>query len=136
VRLAVQFSGRKYPGRWKARRWPREKIPDAIWHRARHGRSVASGVIESKLSGLWEAGGPEFGSWKSAVRAAGVEYPRREWKWKWPPLRILDLIRKRISRGQSLRAGHVHSEEKGLLDAAKRTFGSWARAIREAGARR
>ena len=130
---AVRCSGMTYPHRWPARKWPRPKILETIRDRARRGRSVTSGAIESELSGLWEAGSREFGSWKSAVLAAGVEYPEREWCWKWPPRRVLGAIRKRIARGLSLRAECVRTEERGLVEAARRAFGTWAGAVRAAG---
>jgi hypothetical protein len=115
------------------KKWPRGRILEEIRIRADAGLSVSSSVIEEQMSGLWDAARREFGTWPRAVALAGIEYPSREWSWKWPRSRILEAIQDRNRKGQSLVNGDVRREVKGLSDAARRGFGNWAKALKAAG---
>jgi hypothetical protein len=65
-----------------------------------------------------------FGSWRAAVRAAGCALPLQR-----SIEAVLGRIRADFSRGLSLRVSDVLDREPWLYGAARRRFGSWARAL-------
>jgi hypothetical protein len=132
---AVQKAGVRYPPAYPPKKWTREHILEVIQTRSRFGLSVKSGDIEENLSGLWEAGRREIGTWPQAVAMAGAKYPERQWSWKWPRERILEVIQRRARARRSLRNGVVRKQERGLVEAAGRSFGSWTAALGAAGIR-
>ena len=67
-----------------------------------------------------------FGSWLSAIKAAGVEVPDRR---KWPPERVIELIRQDITAGCPMGGQAVINRNRKLYAAAKRQFGSWRTAL-------
>jgi hypothetical protein len=73
-----------------------------------------------------------FGSFKAAIRAAGVlhlagRYPR------WSRATVAAAIRRRRDAGQPLNCLAVISDTPTLYDAARRYIGSWNGALRAAG---
>ena len=114
---------------YQPKKWPRERILQLIRTRFSSGLSVKSEDIEEELSGLWETGCREFGTWRKVVAAADVAYPKREWSWKWPRKRILEVIQVRARKKRSLVNTSVRKEIPGLVDAARRTFDSWGMAL-------
>ena len=118
-KVAVRRAGLQYPELYQPRKWPRRNVLEMI-SGARAGLSVRSRVIEEHLSGLWEAGCREFGTRPRAVDGAGVDYPEREWSWKWPRDRVLREIRRRARNKRSLETHVVRRAVKGLVDAARR----------------
>ena len=77
-----------------------------------------------------------FGSWKRAIEAAGLDYgeikdagrnARVQGRVKWTKESIVEAIRARVGRGESLAPNDVRQSERGLTQAASkpRTFGSW-----------
>ncbi len=133
--FALRRAGFAYPKLYEAKRWPRQKVLETIRARSREGRPIRSRDIEEELNGLWEAGRREFGSWPEAVAAAGVAYPAREWKWKWPRSRVLEVLQERVQACRPLGRSSVEREVRGLVRAAQRCFGSWPRALEAAGIR-
>ena len=84
-------------------------------------------------SGLLDAAKRVYGTWKAAVQAAGVSYPRRNVPWKWPREKVLKEVRRRHRLGLSLRAIEIHRDCRGLGAAGEREFGTWPRAVAAAG---
>jgi hypothetical protein len=77
-----------------------------------------------------------FGSWRTAVEFAGIEYQEiRKYKM-WSRERILERIRELHTKGEDLSWRHVSTEVDPQLAAAatkKKHFGSWRNAIQAAG---
>lgn len=76
-----------------------------------------------------------FGTLSRARVAAGL--PAYEWRpRKWSRIGVIDAIRARVKRGQSVRTGAIQEEAGGLMVAAHRYFGTWSKAAQAAGAGR
>ncbi len=76
-----------------------------------------------------------FGTLSRARVAAGL--PASEWRSrKWSRAGVIQAIRARVKKGQSVRTGAIQEEAGGLMVAAKRYFGTWRRAAQAAGAGR
>lgn len=97
------------------------------------GRVAGYREIRALDSGLLDAALRHFGSWRAAVEAAGLDYPGRNRPRKWPRERVLEEIRKRSRKGLSIRNTEIQKECRGLGAAGEREFGTWPRAVLEAG---
>ena len=85
---------------------------------------------------LHDAAVDYFGSWREALRAAGINPNniRKGWKKGKPGKRlVLEGIRRRHKLGLSLRWRDACRENNSLAMAAKNRFGSWIAAVRAAG---
>lgn len=83
---------------------------------------------------LYDAARVVFGSWREAVKAAGLAGAEVSPARVWLPRDILRLIRRRRCAGQPVSAAAVRSEMPAIYAAAVHHFGSWNRALREADA--
>lgn len=137
---AFQRAGVPQPKRGKRMKWTREKILETIqecW--ARRG-DVRSEMVRRHQSGILGRAHQIFGSWRNAVRAAGVPetIPRRRRRGrpvKWTRERVLHEIRKEWEANgkETPLQTMVTRRGAGIPSAASRYFGSWRRALRAAG---
>lgn len=79
-------------------------------------------------SGLYSAAKKHFGTWRAAVRAAGLQPTNRRWSHELVIGEIVD----RFNRGLPL-TSVVFQEDSPLAGAAVRYFGSWRKALVAAG---
>ena len=107
------------------RRWSRELVIQEIlaWHRS--GRSLAE--IHCSNRSLNRAAKKWFGSWRAALRAAGLDSKRRAWSKQ----AVIDEILDRYRDGRPLSSDHPSNTN--LASAARRYLGSWRDAIAAAG---
>jgi hypothetical protein len=82
---------------------------------------------------LYQAGSRFFGSWKNAIQAAGLRPELGNCVEKWPPARILTLIRNLARRRHPLNARQLEHRYGNMFSAARRLFGSWSKAVLAAG---
>ncbi len=158
----LMISAREYYGTWDRaleaagvevdqvrlhNRWTPEKILGLIRELAAQGCSLAYTECNARGDGLAQAARRAFGDWKSALRAAGIEEPwtgcRRssaaageaapQRKARWTPESILNEIRRMVEAAETLQPRQVAQGRGGLWSAARREFGSWARAVRASG---
>jgi hypothetical protein len=87
------------------------------------------GVTQS----LYQAGSRVFGSWRNAIQAAGLPPERGNCDEKWPPSKILTVIRIVARRRHPLNVKQLELHHAGLRSAARRLFGSWSKAVLAAG---
>lgn len=115
----------KIPIKKPLRRWTPEEVIEEIqaWHAS--GRRLTE--ISNSNQSLYNAAKAHFGTWSAARSAAGFEPARRSWSKQ----AVIDEIRARASRGESLSSGQA--ENLNLAAVAYRYFGSWRKAIAEAG---
>jgi hypothetical protein len=74
-----------------------------------------------------------FGSWRNAIRAAGIA-PQRVLTWeRWTPAKILLMIRHLARRDRPMSAQQMEKRYHNLVTSARRHFGSWAKAVLAAG---
>jgi hypothetical protein len=110
--------------------WTREQIIDPTRRRTAAGLPITSyGVrplsAEVALRRL-------FGSWKKAIKAAGMASPMAEFPI-WTKVSIVEAILLRQELGQPLHCLAVARKASRLYDAARRCFGSWRAALSAAG---
>ncbi len=114
--------------------WSKTAIAKVIQERSRQGLTLA---IYREDRGLYHAAKRYLGSWKKALRFAGIDPrtipdPRRMWTKDRVREEILALHKKDIPLNHAAlkKSGHVN-----LMSAACVLFGSWRKAIRFSGLR-
>ncbi len=112
------------------RPWTRDQIIQLIQNRAAAGLPVASYNVAPLSAEV--ASRRLFGSWKAALRAAGVPNPSTEYPI-WTKVTVIEGILVRQQAGQPLYCFAAATQVPRLYDAARRLFGSWREALREAG---
>jgi hypothetical protein len=125
-RRALEAAGFEYPPERSPWKWPRDRVFKEIRRRAQFGLSLQHMVIVRENGGLWKAAVRECGNWRAALEAAGIPYPGRR---RWTEPGVLEEIRARAGRRESLSPGAVNRAMPGLYDAGKRIFGSWLAAV-------
>jgi hypothetical protein len=115
-------------------KWSRERIIREILRREAAGLPLSLGGSKDGVdSKLYKAGSRVFGSWGNAVKAAGIAPERAKVHDQWSPSRILTKIRSLARRQQPLRPGELKRRHDHLMQAARRLFGSWSKAVVAAG---
>lgn len=114
-------------------KWTREQIIRQILRRESAGRPLSTGGVDGVEHTLYQAGSRIFGSWRNAVKAAGIHPDRALAHDRWPPSRILAMIRTLARRRRAIRKAELRHRYDCLVAAARRTFGSWPKAIIAAG---
>lgn len=120
-------------------RWDKEKICEEIRVLKRNGVSLTPGVVRRVDPRLFNAAIRKkyFGHWKSALSQCGLdpdeEYrnARKERKKNeaWAPEKILESLRAKSPAELS----RVYKDDPRLYSSARRMFGSWKAALKEAG---
>lgn len=110
--------------------WTRDEIIDLIRRRAADGLPVASYNV-APLSAEF-ASRRIFGSWKEALRAAGVPNPSAEIP-VWTKVTVIERILLRQWAGEALYCFAAAHQVPRLYEAARRLFGGWYEALDEAG---
>ncbi|HPP28639.1 MAG TPA: hypothetical protein PLV57_19200 [Phycisphaerae bacterium] len=120
------------PERVRASRcpWTHDEIIDLIRDRAAAGLPVASYNVAPQSAET--ASRRLFGSWKAALRAAGVPNPSAEFPI-WTKVTVIEGILLRQQAGEALHCFAAAHQAPRLYDAARRLFGSWREALDEAG---
>ncbi len=116
--------------RMSRRPWTHQEIIDLIRSRAAQGLPIASYSVRPQSAEI--ASRRLFGSWKAALRAAGVPNPSTEYP-TWTRVTIIEAILLRQQRGQAINCLAVAKQNSRLYNAARRYFGGWQQALFEAG---
>ncbi|MGD0091465.1 MAG: hypothetical protein ABSE73_16220 [Planctomycetota bacterium] len=113
-------------------KWTREQIIRHILQCEAEGLPLTVG--EPGISqALYQAGTRIFGSWRNALQAAGIPPERGNCGKKWPPAKILMIIRNLSRRHRPLTTTQLERRYGNMLSAARRLFGSWSKAVLAAG---
>lgn len=117
-------------------RWTKESIAEEIRQLAEQGEDLSySNVVIHHLS-LMRAAMRYYGSWRDAVKAAGVDYDDVRKYRSWNRQRIIERIRELYEKGEDLSWRNVSTNLDPQLAAAAtkpKHFGSWRKAIEAAG---
>jgi hypothetical protein len=113
-------------------KWTRERIIRQILECEAAGFSLTVGE-QGVSQALYQAGTRIFGSWRNALRAAGISPIRGNCGERWPPARILMIIRNLSRRHRLLTTTQLERRYGSMLAAARRLFGSWYNAVLAAG---
>lgn len=114
-------------------KWTREQIIRQILRREAAGLPLTPGGENGVESPLYQAGTRIFGSWRNAVKSAGIAPDRAQAHEQWSPPRILAAIRSLARRRHPPRRAELKSRFGSLMQAARRIYGSWPKAVIAAG---
>jgi len=114
----------------KRRPWTRKDVIDLIRTRAAAGLPIASYNVVPASAEV--ASRRLFGSWKAALRAAGVPNPSVEYP-VWTEVSVVEAILIRQQASEPLHCLAAAQQTPRLYDGARRCFGSWRQALRAAG---
>jgi hypothetical protein len=125
--LAVAGLSDKYREPLPAPTWTPEDVLEAIRAWDEQGRRITN--ICRQDYQLYSVARKHFGGWQAAVIAAGLEPTRKQWTKQ----SVIEAIRARHQRGQSLNSGIVFKQDAPLAGAGSRLFGTWRKAVAAAG---
>jgi hypothetical protein len=119
------------------RRWTKATIVAEIKRRDKEGKTLCLATIlkkEPKLNRFCYAVLHQFGTWREALKAAGLRLDDvRSNLRKWPRERVLREIRCRHVEGKLLNTERMLREDLALHAAGRRHFGTWKKAVEQAG---
>ena len=135
-RTAIESAGLNYDDIRCYKIWSRGRIIDRINELFEKGEDLSWRHVSTKVDPQLAAAATKhkhFGSWKSAVSAAGLDYAQirryREWDAETIKAKLIDLH----TKGIDLNAKHVEEYDITLITAARRRFDSWDQALTAAG---
>jgi hypothetical protein len=137
-RDAIQAAGLSYDDIKRVKqRWSREEILQQIKQCHTCGEDLLHPSFKEKNRSLYLAACAHryFGSWRRAIRAAGLDHETMRESRVWTKARILRTIQEMQEQGQPLGWAHIKNVCPGIYRAARRkeNFGSWHNALIAAG---
>jgi len=136
-RLRSAATGLGLPFLTHCRKWDRDSLLAALRRLKRNGMPLTDSRVRKADQGVLLASIRFFGSWKRAVTEAGYDLAtEQELARKWTPEKVLNAIRDRAGRNESIRQKEVLLDNRRLVSAARRYFGNWGRALEAAGRKR
>ena len=115
-------------------KWTREEIIRQILQRDAVGLPLNTGGKSRVPTALYVAAARVFGSWRNAVTAAGIRADRAFVADSWSLARIFMMIRNLSRRRRPIGIAELDLRYRGMVNAARRLFGSWTKAVVAAGA--
>lgn len=113
--------------------WTRERVIREILSREATGQKLTASRTGGVDSRLYQAAARVFGSWRNALRAAGISPARVRMKDRWPREKILARIFALSQREQPLNPSDLRDKYRALVRAAEAQFGTWPKAVAAAG---
>jgi hypothetical protein len=135
-RGAVEAAGLSYDGIRRYKSWTQERILERICELHAAGEDLSWRHISTRVDPQLAAAATRltsYGSWRNAVEAAGLNYDSIRRYKDWDEDRILAELRHRSQADEPLNAGEVCRTNTALITAARRTYGSWDKALAAAG---
>lgn len=137
-REAIEAAGISYTEVSKHEYWSRDRICERIRELYATGESLSHEDAKRYHGALVSAASSPryFGSWGSAIRAAGMNYDEIRKINRWTREKIIKTISELHEQGQSVNNSNMRRlGYRGLMEAACReeNFGSWDEAVRCAG---
>ncbi len=133
---AVTASGIEYDEIKKYRSWSRERVLEGIKHLHARGEDLSwkqvSTVGDRRLAAA-ATKTKNFGSWRAALEAAGIDYKDFRRYKKWSKETIVAQIQQLSKQGVGLNAKNIEATEMSLITAARRQFTTWDMALRCSG---
>jgi hypothetical protein len=132
LKAAMKAAGLQYPPHPCP--WNEASILTAIRQMHSEGRDLSLAAVKDRKAGsLLGPAMHRFGSWRSAIEAAGIDYSTVERVREWTPECVLRALRERRESGRAVGGGVVQRQDIPLWAAAKRYFGSYQGALDAAG---
>lgn len=115
------------------RHWTRHEVLEEIRKHYRSGEFAYGSRLCRRRPALIQAASALFGTWREAIRRAGLEALASP-PTRWTRKEVIVRIRRRAKQGNSLIATKVYREDYALRKAAKRLFKEpWPDLIRKLG---
>jgi hypothetical protein len=133
---AIEFAGLNYDDIRRYRVWTRDRIIEQIQKYYQEGQDLSwrhvSTVLDAPLAAA-AIRANRFGSWQSALEAAGLDYEEIRRHRSWDADGIVAELKRMHEAGESMRVSDAAPERPALVAAARRRFGGWYEAIAAAG---
>ncbi len=114
------------------KKWDREKVIREIRILSKNNPNFSPAQIFYKRRDLYQAGVRIFGSWRKALKAAGFEKGLKR-PHRWDKDKVLEKIKVLGKKGVNLSLKNITKNSRALSEAARRYWGSWAKAVKKAG---
>ena len=135
-RLAVEYAGLNYEDIRRYKTWSRQRILERIQELHEKGEDLSWRHVSTQVDPQLAAAATKrkhFGSWRSAVSAAGLDYSQIRRYREWDEETITRQVRELHAQGIDLNAKNMEEYDITLITAARRRFDSWDRALTAAG---
>lgn len=109
--------------------WSEERVLTMLNEHAAAGHSLAAHAIDALEPGLLPTAQRLFGSWESAVTAAGYDYEAVRLTKTWTPDEVVARIQAADTQGADLSDQTVQALAPNLYGAARTHFGGWRQAL-------
>lgn len=119
-------------------RWNKWRVVECIKQQRILGQQLNAWHVVCHNLPLLRAGVRYFGSWKNAIRAAGIRYqevrrkPGRE-SWKWNRDIVVAQIQQMHQAGELLNSNYIQKHNLNLFAAARKYCGGWGEAVLASG---
>lgn len=118
--------------------WTKSQILDRLRQLHRKGKDLSYNAMSRHSQPVLSAAAYHFGSYRTAVEKAGIDYAEVSRRPRWTKQRIIALIKQAKRKGEDLNWAAVtqRKDELGLAAFASlqpRLFGRWDRALAAAG---
>jgi hypothetical protein len=120
----------------KLSKWSKQRIIDEILELNASKENLNASYILKHHTALYSAAVKYFGSWKSAVITAGLDYNKINlyaYRERWSKEKVINRILELNKKGESLNLKYVETNYSSLPSAAFRCFRGWKNAIKAAG---
>jgi hypothetical protein len=135
-RGAIEFAGLNYEEIRRYKTWNRDRILDRIRELHEKGEDLSWRHVSTQVDPQLAAAATKrkhFGSWRSAVTAAGLDYSQIRRYREWDEDTITNRLRDLHGQGIDLNAKSMEEYDITLITAARRRFDSWDKALTAAG---
>lgn len=132
---AVESAGIKYNSVRRARDWTKQAVINRILELHKQGADLRAGAIQKSEIPLSGAVQRYFRTLRKAMKAAGLPYPdpRTQALSHWTESLVVQTLQELHGVGYDLRYGNVKARKTLLFYAAKKLFGSYPKAVEQAG---
>jgi hypothetical protein len=135
-RAAVDYAGLDYEQIRRYKTWTRDRILDRIRELHKQGQDLSWRHVSTEVDPQLAAAATKrkhFGSWRSAIEAAGLTYGDIRRYREWDEKAVIDRLKELHAEGRELNAKSIEEYDITLITAARRRFDSWDKALTAAG---
>lgn len=135
-RAAVEYAGLDYEQIRRYKTWTRDRILQRIRELHAEGQDLSWRHVSTEVDPQLAAAATKrkhFGSWRSAIEAAGLAYSDIRRYREWDEQAVIDRLRQLHAEGRELNAKSIEEYDITLITAARRRFDSWDKALTAAG---
>lgn len=133
---AIEYAGLNYDDIRKYRSWTKERIVERIRELHAQNADLSWRHVSLTLDPSLAAAATKkshFGSWRSALDAAGLDYDEIRRYHDWSEDEVIRRIRDMYAQGEPLNAKSMEKKDITLITAARRRFPSWDKTLTAAG---